>query len=118
MKFSALFLIHYGWRGTRFSVAQWYAGYEFLIHYGWRGTSSYVTAGITYLGFLIHYGWRGTFLRLLICWLSLLVSNPLRLEGDLSNIAADDLLIWKFLIHYGWRGTLHWRRIITIEDGF
>ena len=33
-----MFLIHYGWRGTRLERVQRLDHAVFLIHYGWRGT--------------------------------------------------------------------------------
>ena len=99
----------------------------FLIHYGWKETNVNCENNHRNIGFLIHYGWRETRQRFDHRRTVQIVSNPLRLEGDIAEITIDsweklvsnplrlegDTLSWAnwihsiywFLIHYGWRET-------------
>ena len=67
--------------------------------------------------FLIHYGWRGTRPDALRECRDILVSNPLRLEGDVIEVVYDDRF-QVFLIHYGWRGTRNFRPMIRAGKCF
>ena len=46
-----MFLIHYGWRGTRKIAEEQIKSRLFLIHYGWRGTGSGVRGAGPVKGF-------------------------------------------------------------------